>query len=152
MKVKKIIFIPIPVFIYLCSLFLPCYAHNEFHAAVMWEEMFGWECLTSGFFAVAYASDYHNPFPFISWISNLVYATGLVLLIFAKRPQSLKITSRFLLAALIMSAGCLVTYQGGKNHFTPLYGCAAWMSSYLILWTGSLLAYREAKSMANAIA
>lgn len=136
---KKILFISISVLLYLAALILPAYNYTGGHP----NPLPGYECIIQGFFTLGFIEDAGNPFPFISWLSNVPLAAGLFVMLFARRKKGFAVASGILFAALIMSLGSLIIYSAPKEAYSPNIGCFVWIFSILLMWAGAFLLKRE---------
>ena len=137
---KKIIFISISLLLYLAALFMPGYTH--FTTWSYGETLPGWECIGLGLCTSEWISKFMNPFPFISWLSNLPFVVGLIILLFARRRKGFKVASVFLLVAFCMALGSLICYPYPLK-FYPQPGCITWLASQFMMFTGAFLLKRE---------
>ncbi|MBC7865592.1 MAG: hypothetical protein IAF38_21640 [Bacteroidia bacterium] len=124
---KKIIFISISVALYVIALFLPSYRDNI--------NYYGWECIPNGIFTIEKLDS--NPFMFISWISNLPFYTGLIILLCSEKKKGFAVGRVFLMISFIMSLGVI------SRYYCMLPGSVFWIASQFILFFGAVVLKKE---------
>ncbi|MBC7865593.1 MAG: hypothetical protein IAF38_21645 [Bacteroidia bacterium] len=141
---KKFLFISISLVLYLAALVLPSYHYHHLKDGYG----NGLECLAMGFCTTDFIKQSNNPFPFISWISNLPFVIGLIILIFSKKQKGFSNSFYFLFFSFIMSLGSLINYSNPAYYsFSPGIGCYVWIFSQVLLCAGAYSLKRQEKEV-----
>ena len=130
-RILKLVFVGASLLLYVFALFLTSYDYGG-------ERQDGLRCLVLGAFTGVFIRDDLNPFPLVSWLSNLPFAIGLIVLLFSSQHHGFRVAYKFLLVSSFMSAGALICYHmPNATDFSPAIGCFVWIMSQLILLTGA---------------
>lgn len=136
---RKLTFISISLILYVASLELPaCTYAGKTPATIA-----GYQSISNGNNAWEFLGESSNPFPFISWLANIPFIIGLIILVFARGGKAFKMSSMTLFVALVMSLCSLALFSGSGKGFTPSIGCFVWIFSMLLMWAGAHLIRRE---------